>query len=387
MHRLVYIAYMLMVASTGVTFVFLEDIETAYGLPAWGIGLISSLSFITAIFAALVVAPFGDRGHLELLGAIAFVAAIAGNLWIGFADDLWSLSISRGLTGTGAGVFSVVGRKSLIGASTKDSAEKVGGFLSAAVAGFIAGPGIGAQLAEFGGIETPYIVLAALMIIVSFPTLRWLRTVEIATSKEITSRAMLPLLKRPGVRAALAAHVAVFFNIGVFDATIDEYLTDLGLSNTQVGMTLIVIGAPLLFLPRIAGRRLDRTEQPATIMLIALAVFVPVVLAVGLWVGAMVFLALGLIQTSMESVLFPSATRVLLNETDANQSAIATGLLEAGGSAAGAISAFIAPIMYDLTDGPSGPFGMSGVVALTLLIVSWMNVQRIDYGRSVMATA
>jgi len=109
-HRLVYVGYLLMVASGGVTFAFFEEFETDYGLPAWGIGLISSLTFITTLIAALIIAPYGDRGHLTLLGAISFITAILGNLWIGYADELWSLSVSRGLAGIGTGLFSVVGR-------------------------------------------------------------------------------------------------------------------------------------------------------------------------------------------------------------------------------------------------------------------------------------
>ena len=378
MHRLVYITYMLMVASAGVTFVFLEDIESEYGLPAWGIGLISALSFGSAVFASLVIAPFGDRGYLKLLGGLAFAAAIAGNAWIGFADELWSISASRALAGVGAGLFSVVGRKALIGESTADSGEKIGGFISAAVLGFIAGPGIGAQLAEFGGITTPYLTITVILILLALPTMKWLSTVPIAVSESVSARAMLPLLKKPGVRAAMAAQVAVFFNIGVFDATVDEYLTDLGVSNSQVGLVLIVVASPLLIIPRIAGRYVDRVARPATIMLTALAFFVPIVLTLGVWTGVAAFVGLAFVQTSMESAIFPAAARVVLNETGAKQSAIATGLLDVGGSTAGAISAFIAPILYDLTDGPLGSFGMSGGVGLALLIFGWWSIRQRD---------
>ena len=193
MYRVVYVSYLLMVASAGVTFVFLEDVETLYGLPSWGIGLIAALGFVTAVFASLFIAPLGDRGFLSALGATAFIMAIAGNLWIGFADELWSIATSRTLASMGAGVFSVVGRKALIGETTESGAEKVGGFISAAVAGFIAGPGIGAQLSEFGGIETPYLLIAALLAILMLPTLKWLREAPVAVSERIRTRDMLPL--------------------------------------------------------------------------------------------------------------------------------------------------------------------------------------------------
>ena len=164
MKRLIYLAYLLMIASAGVTFVFLEDIETQYNLPAWGIGLISSLAFSTAVVASLGIAPLGDKGFMVPLAIAGFATAIVGNLWIGFATELWSISVSRGLAGFGTGLFSIVGRKALIGDNTDDSGEQLGAFLSAAVDGFIAGPALGAQLANFGGIATPYVTLSLIHI-------------------------------------------------------------------------------------------------------------------------------------------------------------------------------------------------------------------------------
>jgi len=372
-YRLVYVTYLFMVASAGVTFVFLEDVEELYGIPAWGIGLISSLAFFTAVVASLVIAPFGDRGHLRTLGIFAFVTAIVGNVWIGFADELWSLAVSRGLGGLGVGVFSVVGRKSLIGDTTEGSAEKIGGFISAAVAGFVGGPALGAWLSELGGIETPYLVISVVLVVLALPTMRYLTTVPVAVSEGTSVKAMLPLLRAPKVRAATAAYVAVFFNIGVFDATVDEYLTDLGASNQQVGLILLVVGAPLLFIPRLAGRIVDTSARTPQILLIAMAIFVPIVLTLGVWVGVAAFIVLATLQTTMESVMFPASTRLVIEEAGAEQSAVGTSLLDASGSFAGGFSALIAPVLFDATNGPLGSFGVSGLVCLALLITAWWN--------------
>ena len=370
MKRLIYLAYLLMVASAGVTFVFLEEIETDYNIPAWGIGLISALAFATAVITSLTVAPLGDKGYLIPLAIAAFVTAIAGNLWIGFATELWSIAASRGLAGFGAGLFSIVGRKALIGDSTEDSAEQLGGFVSAAVAGFIAGPALGAQLANFGGIATPYVTIALLLAVIALPTITWLGTVSIAVTQHANLREMLALLRYRRVRAAVAAHVAAFFNIGVFDATVDEYLTDLGVSNTGVGLILVVVAAPLLFIPRIAGRHVDTHDRPAHFMVIALALFVPIVLTLGLWTGVAVFVAFAFAQTTLESALFPAAARVLLDETGAERSSIGTGLIDAAGNLAAAIAAFVAPSIFDWAGGPRGSFGLSAAIAAALLVVA-----------------
>lgn len=373
-YRLVYLSYLCMVASAGVTFVFLEDVEQLYGIPAWGLGLISSLAFFTAVLSALFIAPLGDRGMLRALGIFAFVTAIIGNIWIGFATELWSLAVSRGLGGLGVGVFAVVGRKALIGETTDGGAEKLGGFVSAAVAGFIGGPALGAWLGEIGGIETPYLAISGALILLAVPTIRYLIRVPIAVSERTTVRAMLPLFKSSKVRAATAAYVAVFLNIGVFDATVDLYLTNLGASNAQVGLILIVVGAPLLFIPRLAGRAVDTSTRTVQFLLIAFALFVPIVLTIGVWQGIAVFVVLATLQTTMESVIFPAANRLVIDEVGAANSAIGTGMLDASGSLAAGFSAFIAPVLFDLTDGPLGSFGASGLTCLALLVVAWRNV-------------
>ena len=382
MYRLAYLTYMLMVASAGVTFVFLEDLETDYGISPWGIGLISALSFGTTVVAALAIAPYGDRGHLRTLAYIAFATAIAGNLWIGFATELWSISISRGLAGLGTGIFSIVGRKALIGTDTEGGAEKIGLFVSAAVAGFIAGPALGAQLSEVGGIETPYLVIAVFLILIAVPTIRWLDETDVAVDEHTTISEMIPLLKEPGVRAAVAVHVGIFFNIGVFDATVDKYLTGLGVSNSQVGLVLIIVASPLLVIPRLAGRYVDNAERPARLMLAGFAIFVPVVLTLGFWNGVAVFIVFAFIQTALESTLFPTTARVVLNETGAERSAIGTGLVDASGSLAATVSAFVAPVLYNTAGGTRGSFGMSGAVGALLLAYGWWSIHRRDLTRS-----
>ena len=368
MHRLAYAIYMLMISSAGVTFVFLEDIETDYGLPAWGIGLISALAFATILVSTLVFAPLGDRGHLRLIGTSGIALTIVGNAWIGFATELWSISASRALVGVGTGMFSVAARKALIGDNTDDSGERIGALLSAAVAGFIAGPGVGAWLAEWGGIETPYLVIAVLISALAIPVVRWLGGAKVALSEGVTLRSMLPLLKRRRIRAALACQIAIFFNIGVFDSTADEYLTDFGLDNVEIGFALILIGLPLIVLPTWAGARIDRAGEPLLILLGATALFVPVILTMSVWAVLAAFVVLAVVETTTESFIFPAAAKVVVVETGASESALGQGLLDIVGQTAGATAALAAPVMFDWTDGPLGSFGMSGCVAAVLVV-------------------
>jgi len=111
-------------------------------------------------------------------------------------------------------------------------------------------------------------------------------------------------------------------------------------------------------------------------MLTGLAVFVPIVLLLGLWQGVAVFITLAFLQTFAESVVFPAVARVVITEAGAEKSAIGTGLIDAAGSSAAALSAFISPVVFDVADGPIGSFGMSGAVGATLLAIALTTLRR-----------
>ncbi len=375
MYRFAYLAYGLFVASAGVTFVFLEDIESDFGISPLGIGAISAMSFLVALVVALGLSPLGDRGRVTELAVGAFVAAAVGNIWLGLASSFWEFFVARGLASLGIGLFAIAARKALIGDSIDGSAEKLGGLISAAVAGFLLGPALGAWLEQYGGMLTPYLVLTVGLLLCAVPSITWLRRTPIATSTVTTTRTMVPLLKLPLMRAAVASHTAVFLNIGVFDSTVDELLTDLGAGNTQVALILVLIGSPLLVVPTLAGRFVDSHPNPRRVLLLAHLLFVPIVLGLSTSTTIVFFVVLSFTQTTIESVVFPSSARVAVNQTGAQESAIGQGLLDSAGQLAAAIAAFLAPVLYDLTDGPLGSFGMSGTAALLLLIYSWTQIR------------
>ncbi len=366
MYRLALVTYGILVSSAGVTFVFLEDIESDFGIGALGVGAVSSIGFVVTLLVALLVSPLGDRGHVMAIGAVGIATGIGGNLWLGVADELWSLLAARAIASFGLGAFGVATRKALIGESPDGSGEMLGSLVSFAVGGFLLGPALGSVLEGFGGIWVPYTAIAVALAIVALPVLRWLGAAPIAVS-HTNAASMLPWLRRPRVRAAAAAQAAVFFNIGVFDSTVDEYLTSLGVSNNGVALVLIVVGSPLLIVPTFAGRAADSAQQPHRLLLVALFLFVPIVALIGVFETLIAFMVFAFCQTFMESVIFPSSARVVIDETGAEESAIGTGLLDAVGQIAAAGSALAAPTLFDLAGGPIGSFGMSAGVAAALL--------------------
>lgn len=366
MHRVLYLTYTLLFASAGVTFIFLEDLESELSISTFGLGIISSVGFLAGLVSALAASPLGDRGNLRSLGVTALLCGIVGNVWLAFADDLLEITAARAFASFGIGLFAVPARKALIGDSTDDSAQRIGAFVSAAVVGFLVGPSMGAQLERFGGMKTPYLTLAGGLVLLTPIVLTQLQRSPIATS-HIGIGEMVRYLERPRIRAALAAQSAVFFNIGIFDSTVDEYLTDLGVGSTGVALSLLFIGSPLLIMPVFAGKKLDRTQRPHIPLLISFSVLTTMILLLGLFVGFAFFIVFAFVQATCEGVIFPGAARLAVDETGAAESAAGQGLLDAGGQLAAAFAALLGPTLYDLDDGPIGSFGLSALVSASLL--------------------
>lgn len=356
---MLYVAQFLLAASAGVVFVLLSDFQDAYGLPDWGLGVIAAMGFLGALAVQLLLAPLADRGRIRTVAIVALASGTGGTLWLAVAEQLWQLAAARGFVGIGLGLFGVAARKAVIGESREGSGAKLGTLLSAGVAGFISGPPLGAALSEWG-LAAPFLVLGGALALVSVPAQAAIGRARVATSI-VRHRDLLRLLRLPGVQAAVAAQVLLFGFIGVFDAVIDRYLTDLGAGNRTVAAGLLAIGLPLLVLPARAGRWAERHGGSSSLRL-ALLVAVPSYAAYGLWAVPAAVIAVGFVGAAAEAVAFPSSQLVAVEETGASEAAIGQALLDTSGMTAAGISALAAPAVYGAL-GPRALFLGYAVVA------------------------
>lgn len=340
---MLYAASFLLAASAGVVFVLLSDLQAAFDLPTWGLGLIAAMGFLGALAVQLLLAPLADRGQGRVVAIVALGSGTGGTLWLAVASQLWQLAAARGLVGIGLGLFGVVARKAVIGTSGIGSGERLGALLSAGVAGFIAGPPIGAVLSELG-LSVPFVVLGLALAAVSVPAQAAIGRAPVATSAARHAD-LLPLLRRPGMQAALAAQVMLFGFIGVFDSVIDRYLTDLGAGNLLVAAGLLCMGLPLLVLPARAGRWAERNGGARSLCL-ALVFAVPCYAAYGLWAVPAAVIVAGVLGAVAEAVGFPSAQLVAVEETGPSGAAMGQALLDTSGMTAAGFSALAAPAVY-----------------------------------------
>ena len=236
---LIYTTNFLLTAALGVVFVFLEDVQTKFGLSDLEIGLIAGTGFGASFIAQLVLAPLADRGHSAPLAVIAIVSGIVGSIGFAYASSAGTLALSRGFSGIGLGLFSLVARKALIGLDATGGGAKLGILLSTAVAGFITGPLIGALLEPLG-FEAPFIFVSAGLMLAGVPATRTILRAEIAIAP-VDYSDLGRLLRRPRVQAAMVVQVIVFGFIGVFDAVIDRFLTDIGASTSMVALLPVLL--------------------------------------------------------------------------------------------------------------------------------------------------
>lgn len=341
--RAVYATNFLLAASIGVVFVFLADLQDRYGLSNWEFGALASVGFVAALVTQLGFSPLVDRGIIRPLVWFAVLVGSAGTLAFAIAESFETLMMARASAGIGMGVFSATARKALLGLDLEGGGKKVGTLLSTGVGGFIIGPLIGSI---FGRISfgAPFIFIAVVTLLVGVPAARMLGTAEVAAT-HVEYRDLPRLLRSRRVQAALMVQVVIFTGIGVFDAILDRYLTDLGATTGQVSMVLLVIGAPMLFLPRFAGELAERTGASRTV-LPGLALVTPAIFLYGTASGAGMMAVFGIAHGVGESFAAISGQMLVLEATGTERAAIGDALMQTVGLVCATVTAFVAPVIY-----------------------------------------
>ena len=369
----IYTTQFVVTASMGVVFAYLADLQDRYGLTNWEQGYVASAAFVAGLMSQLLLSPLVDRGHHRSVTWLSVICAVAGAYGFVFAQAAWSLVASRALAGISFGLFGLVARKALIGRNISGSGAKVGGLLSCAVAGFISGPAIGSALSGVS-FEAPFLFTGTLMLLLG-PVAAVLISRSPIAIAPVDYSDLGDLLRRPRVQAAICAHVGVWGLIGLFDATVDRYLTDIGVSSGELAVGLVIIGIPLMVLPPYTGALAERLGG-ARVAVPALALFVPAVLFYG-WIGGLwTFILVGLAEAVTESYSEMGAQVLVLEATGVERAATGTGVLEAIGLAIASASAFGGPPLYGEI-GPRWLFGGWAAVCLVLVFVALWRVKAV----------
>ena len=367
----IYITSFLLTSSLGVVFVFLEDVQRANGLADWEIGVIAATGFAAALVANLVLSPMADRGRSTPLAVVAMASGIVGPLGFAYGSSMIVLAASRGLSGIGLGLFGLLARKALLGIDATGGGAKLGVLLSTAVGGFIVGPVIGAAFEPLG-FEAPFVAVSLAVTAIGIPATRIILRTAIAAAP-VDYSDLGRLLERPKVQAAMIVQVIVYGFIGIFDSVVDRFLTDLGASTGQVALTILIVGGPMLVLPRIAGGLAERLGG-ARVMVPALFGLIPAMAGYGLASTLTVAAAAGFLHGTSESFATISSQVLVLEVTGAERAAVGSALLDAAGLTAATIGAALAPTVY----GASGQwvFRWAALLGIGLGLIALLRIRK-----------
>ena len=209
-----------------------------------------------------------------------------------FGTSLLALLIGRLVMGVGGGMSMPALRKIVIVSDPDNLGGNMGRLLSVDIAGFALGPMLSAVLIGPFGLASPFIVISAIVIMVTLALSR-VSVPETADEDKPSERFAFDLLRIPAVSGAVLLGVALFVMIGTFDSLWAILMEDLDAADWMANLGVSLFAIPMALLGPYGGRLAQRKGPYRTG-------------AIGISVGALCMVAYGFLPTPelMLSVFF-----------------------------------------------------------------------------------
>jgi predicted MFS family arabinose efflux permease len=347
-------------ASNSVVFALMSDLQDEYGLSTGSLGLLSGAGFAVGLVVQLLVAPLADRGHAKalLLGGLAL--AVGGGVVFAAGSSVVVLVVARSLAGASIGCFTPAARAIVATLDPERAGEQLGRLAAVELGGFTVGPVVGGALVGPFGVRVPFLVfavLAAIALVLLAPR----RVPALATGAE-SARPSLALLRHRAVVVATLFALVLFMPVGIYDSLWDRYLTDLGASNTFIGLTFALYSVPFITLSTFGGRLADRLGHVRACVIGTVAI-TPLVALYGFLREPLALALVTTVEAVFQALAVPAAQAAMADAAPPGRAAAAQGLAGATQLAGAALSAFIAAPVY-------GRWGAEAVfVGATLVLV------------------
>ncbi|MEZ5243990.1 MAG: MFS transporter [Acidimicrobiales bacterium] len=349
----------------GSVFTLLAEFRTEFGFSESQLGLIASAGFLAGFVAQVTLAPMADRGRTAQMIRFGVALASVGMAGMIVADELWMFVASRVVFGLSTGAVAPAMRRLLITRDPAAVGTTLGRLTAFDITGFVLGPALSAVLVEIGGIRLPFIVLVALNLLL----LGWVSRLDLRTPPgDGVRRATLPLLRIPGIQAAMFAGVAFFLTLAYFEATWALLLDDNGAETWLIGVSLSLFTIPMIvFAP--TGGRMAQARGHAAVVGWSIAVAAACTLAYG-WVDVLwILLAVSLVHAIADAFTMPANQVAVATATPPEQLAAGQGLFSAAGTLVSGIVAYGAGALYE-TEGPELLFTTASVAMVVFLGLS-----------------
>ena len=328
----------------GSIYTLLADLRDRYGFSEAQLGYIVAAGFLAGFVAQLSLARLADRGYAPLLVRGGILLAMGAMIGSAVATEFWAFLVARLLLGLGSGAVGPAMRRIVITRDPDAVGANLGRLAAFDVAGFMLGPLIAAVVAELLGIRAPFVFLAAVFVGVFVLASRLDLTAGAAG--EHARRALRSLLVRPAIQATLAASIAFYLTVGMFEAIWAVLLRDHGAETWLIGLTLSLFTLPMIFFAPIGGR-VAQSRGPLRVVAVSLTVATVCTFSYGVLPSLWMLLGVSIIHAIADSFTMPSNQVAAALGSPPEHLSTAQGLLGATGLAAAGLTGLAAGYLYE----------------------------------------
>ena len=238
------------------------DYAQALGISTAHLGQIAGSYTLAAAFSGLVAALFLDRFDRRKALAVALLGLVTGTAAGAFARGLPSLVLARAIAGSFGGPATAISLSII--ADVVPPARRgraMGAVMGAFSAASVLGVPMGLRLSTWGGWRLPFIVVAAMGVVVGVLSIREMPPMRghivAGTPRPISQ--MTALLGDSTVWLALATNALVMLTGFIVIPNIAPHLLqNLGFPRNRLDIAYMIGGATSFAIMRIAGRGVDR---------------------------------------------------------------------------------------------------------------------------------
>ncbi|CAJ0947020.1 unnamed protein product, partial [Mesorhabditis belari] len=232
-------------------------------------GIFELMMFITAPIFGKFMTKIGSRNMFTMGLAITGVTAIC----FGFLNYLpsgrlffWASLLIR--------VMEAVGDAAFVTSSFAISAKLFPGNVASIVGimetfaglGYTAGPLVGGFLYEYGGFQTPFLVLGGILLVATLLSLFTVESLEDDMDEVDTEKGMMEMLKIPLIWIMSYAVVVCAISLSFLDPTLEAHLRTFSLSPTLVGLMFLLCGGVYTLSAPFWGVLIDKFDCSTFIM-------------------------------------------------------------------------------------------------------------------------
>ncbi|MFM8858431.1 MAG: MFS transporter [Actinomycetota bacterium] len=368
-------------ASNSVVFALMGNLQDVYGFGDAGLGFIAAAGFLASFVVQVTIAPLADRGRARHLLIAGTILAVIGNLVFALGSSLAVFVLARAIAGSASGCFLPPARALMASLDTERVSERLGALGGIELAGFVTGPVIGGLLVGPFGLRLPFIVFACSALIATvivstqhLPTLTWMAG---------TQRLAFGLLRHRSVLVPILFLVSLALPVGLYDSLWDRFLTDLGASDTLVGVSLAVYAIPFVLLSRAGGRLADRRGQVG-IAFMAVIVVAPLTALYGVFTSPFLPITIGVIESCAQAGGAPAAQGLLARGAPPGRAGAAQGLAGACTQLVAAVVAMLATWGNGYLSAPE-LFTIAGISVLIMGTVARVLARDLDRSEPVLS--